>query len=1653
MGSINGSTVLTVTPPALVSIAVTPANPSILRGMPEQFTATGTYTDNSTANITTTATWSSSATSVATIGSTGTAATLATGSTTIQAAMGSVSGSTVLTVNPPALVSIAVTPASFTIGTGTEAQYTAIGTYSDATVQNLTGAATWNTTNNTVATISNTAGSNGVAMAAAVGSVTITASLNGITGANATLNVTTPPGSGKTAGFAYVTSGTYGYVGGYGFQAATGALNAVANSPFVESGYAGLSALADPSGKFLYVANPGSNTVSAFTIDAMIGALTPVPGSPFATSCPDGVAVDPMVRYLYVTNCSNTVSVFTIDAPTGALTPVPGSPFAAGNSPAGVAVDMTGEYLYVANANSSNISAYSINASTGALTPVAGSPFATGNCPYGVAADPIGEYVYVTNECTATVSAYSVDGTSGVLTQVTGSPFATVSNPISAAIDPMGKYLYVGSGSSDAISVYSIAGTSGVLTQLSGSPFATLGQPYGIAVHPSGNFVYTTSGNADPGGVSGFVVDVSTGALSPAAESPFQDGFLTTYQPYAVVIAPSAVSSSATLVSLQVTPPNPTFTSNTLGQSHQFTAMGTYSDGSTAFLTDSVNWSTSNGTVMNISGNTGQASTQGYGTATIMATLGTVSGTSTVTVSPAALVSIAVTPANPSVAKGTPQQFTATGTYTDNSTANITTTATWTSSATSVATISSAGTAATVATGSTTIQVAVGSINGSTVLTVTPQALVSIAVTPANPSVAKGTPQQFTATGTYSDNSTANITTTATWSSSATSVATISSTGAAATLTAGSTTIQAAVGSINGSTVLTVTPPALVSIAVTPANPSIAKGTPQQFTATGTYSDNSTANITSTATWSSSATSVATISSAGTAATLATGSTTIQAAVGSVNGSTVLTVNPPALVSIAVTPSNPSVAKGTPQQFTATGTYSDNSTANITSTATWSSSATSVATIGSTGAAATLATGSTTIQAVVGSISGSTVLTVMPPALVSIAVTPANPSVTKGTPQQFTAAATYSDNSTANITSTATWSSSATSVATISSTGAAATLATGSTTIKAVVGSINGSTVLTVTPPALVSIAVTPANPSVAKGTPQQFTATGTYTDNSTANLTSTATWSSSATSVATISSTGAAATLATGSTTIQAAVGSIKGSTVLTVTAPALVSIAVTPATPSVAEGTPQQFTATGTYTDNSTANLTSTATWSSSATSVATISSTGAAATLATGSTTIQAAVGSIKGSTVLTVTCPCTIWSSSAAPKVADSGAGPAVEIGVKFTSSSNGQITGIRFYKSSANTGTHVGNLWSSTGTLLAKATFSNETASGWQQVNFSTPVTITANTVYVASYHTTVGHFSADQEFFATTGVSNPPLEALANGVNGGDGVYTYGSTSSFPSTTYNSTNYWVDLVFALAPQVPLTSIAVTPTNDPTVNIGGTQQFTATGTYQDNSTQNITTQVTWSSSSTAVATINSAGLATGQAAGSSTISASLSGITSPGENLTVAAPACPCTIWSSSAVPKVADSGAGPAVEIGVKFTSSSNGQITGIRFYKSSANTGTHVGNLWSSTGTLLAKATFSNETASGWQQVNFSTPVTITANTVYVASYHTTVGHFSADQEFFATTGVSNPPLEALANGVNGGDGVYTYGSTSSFPSTTYNSTNYWVDLVFQVQ
>ncbi len=161
-------------------------------------------------------------------------------------------------------------------------------------------------------------------------------------------------------------------------------------------------------------------------------------------------------------------------------------------------------------------------------------------------------------------------------------------------------------------------------------------------------------------------------------------------------------------------------------------------------------------------------------------------------------------------------------------------------------------------------------------------------------------------------------------------------------------------------------------------------------------------------------------------------------------------------------------------------------------------------------------------------------------------------------------------------------------------------------------------------------------------------------------------------------------------------------------------------------------------------------------------------------------------------------------------------------------------------------------------------------------------------------------------------------------------------------------------------------------------------------------------------------------------------------------------ACPCGVWDDSAVPGTASVSDPNAVELGMKFTASVDGLATGVRFYKGSANTGTHLGRLWSENGTLLAEATFANETASGWQEALFDTPVPLTAGDVYVVSYFAPDGGYASDTGYFAGGGVTNGPLRALQDGENGGNGLYRYGDGGGFPSQSWQSSNYWVDIVF---
>jgi hypothetical protein len=400
------------------------------------------------------------------------------------------------------------------------------------------------------------------------------------------------------------------------------------------------------------------------------------------------------------------------------------------------------------------------------------------------------------------------------------------------------------------------------------------------------------------------------------------------------------------------------------------------------------------------------------------------------------------------------------------------------------------------------------------------------------------------------------------------------------------------------------------------------------------------------------------------------------------------------------------------------------------------------------------------------------------------------------------------------------------------------------------------------------------------------------------------------------------------------------------------------------------------------------------------------GSAAALILGAsrTTLDAAVLCGEGAT--------TIFGDSVAPLNPHFDDFRPVTLGVKFRSDVDGLVSGVRFYKDSRNSGTHIGMLWSSTGALLASATFS-ETASGWQEVTFSSPVAITAGTTYVASYHTATGYPQDMDYFTAEGGVYNPPLRALQDGVDGGNGVYAYDSSSGdilFPSLSFRASNYYVDVVFAPAADCddgnPCTDDSCGPTG-------------------------------------CVHTNNTASCDDGNPC---TVGDTCSG----GSCLPGTSPGGSATIFDALTAPVNPHFDDLP-VTLGVKFRTDVDGLVSGIRFYKDARDNGAHVGMLWSGTGTLLASATFA-ETDSGWQQVAFSSPVSITANTTYVASYHTETG-YPQDLGYFTLSGVDNPPLHALQDGVDGGNGVYAYDTLTGeifFPSQSFDASNYYVDVVF---
>ncbi len=433
------------------------------------------------------------------------------------------------------------------------------------------------------------------------------------------------------------------------------------------------------------------------------------------------------------------------------------------------------------------------------------------------------------------------------------------------------------------------------------------------------------------------------------------------------------------------------------------------------------------------------------------------------------LQQIVISPSNPQIPKGATLQLSATGVFADGSQHALAGSPTWQTSESVIAKVDVNGNVTASAQGAAQVSASYQSIKGTTAVTIGPPALASITLTANQPSLPLGESEQITATGNFSDGSTQDLTQTAAWTSSGPGVASVTPVGLVAALGVGSCTVSATSGSITGSANLAVTPAVVVSLSIVPSTVSISMGTTRQLHATATFSDGTIQDVTTSATWTSTPPTLATVNPQGSVSGVGKGSAQVSAAYQGFTATTAVNVGPPALLSITVSPNSSSLPLGESEQLTATGNYSDGSVQNLTATASWSSS-TAHTSVSSSGSVLAHATGSATITATSGGISGTASISVTPAIVTAVNLLPTPVSILVNGSRQMQAIATLSDGTMQDVTASANWSSLQPGIATVNGTGLVSAMMVGSTTIVAQSSNgVTGSADLTVAPLALVN--------------------------------------------------------------------------------------------------------------------------------------------------------------------------------------------------------------------------------------------------------------------------------------------------------------------------------------------------------------------------------------------------------------------------------------------------------------------------------------------------------------------------------------------------------------------------------------------------------
>ena len=541
--------------------------------------------------------------------------------------------------------------------------------------------------------------------------------------------------------------------------------------------------------------------------------------------------------------------------------------------------------------------------------------------------------------------------------------------------------------------------------------------------------------------------------------------------------------------------------------------------------------------------------------------------------------------------------------------------------------------------------------------------LTSITITAAYTTIAQGTSVKLTATGNYSGLFSRDISDQVTWTSKATNVASFASPTnprVSGVAPGGAVLTATFPGGVSGSFNLTVSSATLSFLNVSTAATSLAVGQSEQLYAKGTFSDSTVQDITFDSGWTTSNDTVASVvntagDSKGQVTANAIGTATITATLGAISGATALTVTAPVLESIAVTTPittatkpNPSVLSLSTVTFTATGTYSDGTTPDITSQVTWTSSNPNVApNPDSTGVTQAAIQGTTNITASLNGITGTTILNVTGGNLVSFSL-PTSLSVVNGTSAPITVTGTFSNGTSRDITGLLNWSVASTTPNRATLTGPTGNrllvnaAAAGTTTITAKSPSQTASTTLSVTSPAISSISVPQASLNLTAGTSGRLTATAYFSDGTSQDVTANATWTSNASTVAAIGAVGPTGVqiggVTAGSTTINVTFGglTLRIPIPVTVTARTLQSIAVSPSgTQSLTSGQQTIFTATATYSGGFTQDVTADTTWATGDANIAILPDSqhqpGQVIGVGSGTTSLTATFGNLPQATV--------------------------------------------------------------------------------------------------------------------------------------------------------------------------------------------------------------------------------------------------------------------------------------------------------------------------------------------------------------------------------------------------------------------------------------